>query len=136
MEWIHEWFIFAIWRTLESAIREDGKKVNVLYIADRHYQRSVIVIDHSRNFKGIYSMVVTMEKYLYRKRKLLFKIEKRKYKKAKNLPKITTDIRWTRALSTISITKAVQFCGWGSMCSPGKCPLQHLYYLTSENKCK
>ena len=64
--------------TLESAIREDGKKVNVLYIADRHYQRSVIVIDHSRNFKGIYSMVVTMEKYLSRKRKLLFEIEKKK----------------------------------------------------------
>ena len=54
---------------------------SVLHIVDRNRQRSVIVVDHSRNFKGIQSMVVTIEKYLSRNRKLLFKIEKRKVKK-------------------------------------------------------
>ena len=34
-------------------IQKDGKKVNVLYIVDQNHQRSVIVVDHSRNFKGI-----------------------------------------------------------------------------------
>ena len=29
------------------------EKMNVLYIIDRNPQRSVIVVDHSRNFKGI-----------------------------------------------------------------------------------
>ena len=38
---------------MESTIRKDGKKVNVLYIVDRSHQRSVIIVDHSRNFKGI-----------------------------------------------------------------------------------
>ena len=37
---------------MESTIQKDGKKVNVLYIVDRNHQRSVIVVDHSRNFKG------------------------------------------------------------------------------------
>ena len=31
-------------------IGKDGKKVNLLYIVDQNHQRSVIVIDHSRNF--------------------------------------------------------------------------------------
>ena len=35
--------------------------MNVPYIIDRNHQRSVIVVDYSRNFKGIYLMVVTME---------------------------------------------------------------------------
>ena len=34
-------------------IGKDGKKVNLLYIVDQNHQRSVIVKDHSRNFKGI-----------------------------------------------------------------------------------
>ena len=38
---------------MESIIRKDGKKVNVLYITDQNHQRSVNVVDHSRNFKGI-----------------------------------------------------------------------------------
>ena len=38
---------------VESAIRKDGKKLNVLYIVDQNHQRSVIVVDHSRNFKDI-----------------------------------------------------------------------------------
>ena len=39
-----------------SGKRKDWKKVNVLYIVDPNHQRSVIVVDHSRNFKGIQSM--------------------------------------------------------------------------------
>ena len=31
--------------------------MNVLCVVDRAYQRSVVVVDHSRNFKGIKSMV-------------------------------------------------------------------------------
>ena len=39
---------------------KDGKKVNLPYIVDQNHQRSVIVVDFSRNFKGIWSMVITM----------------------------------------------------------------------------
>ena len=39
------------WKALES--RKDGKKVNVLCIVDRNYERSVVVLDHFRNFKGM-----------------------------------------------------------------------------------
>ena len=49
-----------LWKV--TAIRKDGKKVNVLYVVDGNDQGSVIVVDHSRNFKDIYSMVITMEK--------------------------------------------------------------------------
>ena len=38
---------------VESTIRKDGKKLNVLYIVDQNHQRSVIAVDHSRNFKDI-----------------------------------------------------------------------------------
>ena len=34
-------------------IQKYGKKVNVIYTVDQNHQRSVIVADHSRNFKGI-----------------------------------------------------------------------------------
>ena len=37
---------------MESTIRKDRKKVNVLYIVDQNHQRSVIIVDHSRNSKG------------------------------------------------------------------------------------
>ena len=47
-------------------------------------------------------MVVTMEKYLPRKKKLMFDIEKKESQKLKSLPKFTIYIRWTRALSTFS----------------------------------
>ena len=36
---------------LES--KKDGKKVNVLCIVDRNDERSVVQLDHFRNFKGI-----------------------------------------------------------------------------------
>ena len=32
---------------------KDGRKVNVLCIVDRNHQRSMVVVDHSRNFKGV-----------------------------------------------------------------------------------
>ena len=32
---------------------KDGKKVNVLCIVDQNLERSVVVLDHFRNFKGI-----------------------------------------------------------------------------------
>ena len=31
----------------------DGNKVKVLYIVDRNHQRSVVVVDHFRNFNGV-----------------------------------------------------------------------------------
>ena len=36
-------------------IRKDGKKENEVYIVDQNHQRSVIAVDHSMNFKGIFS---------------------------------------------------------------------------------
>ena len=32
---------------------KEGKKVNVLCIFDRNHRRSVVALDHFRNFKGI-----------------------------------------------------------------------------------
>ena len=54
--------------------QKDGKKVNLPYIVDQNHQRSVIVVDFSRNFKGIWSMVITMGRYLSKNKK--FKNEK------------------------------------------------------------
>ena len=53
---------------------KDGKKVNLPYIVDQNHQRSVIVVFFSRNFKGIWSMVITMGRYLSKNKK--FKNEK------------------------------------------------------------
>ena len=36
---------------------ERWKKVNVLCIVDRNHERSVVVLDHFRNFKGIQLIV-------------------------------------------------------------------------------
>ena len=49
------WFILAIWKALEST--KDGKKVNVLCVVDRNHERPVVVLDHFRNFKGIFLIV-------------------------------------------------------------------------------
>ena len=46
-----------IWVALESI--KDGKKVNVFYVVDWSHERSVVVLDHFRNFKG---RVVTTSK--------------------------------------------------------------------------
>ena len=40
-----------LWKVV--TIRNDGKKVEVLYIVDRNHQRPVILVDHSYNFKDI-----------------------------------------------------------------------------------
>ena len=41
----------TIRKALEST--KDGKKVNVLCIVDQNHERSVVALDHFRNFKGI-----------------------------------------------------------------------------------
>ena len=92
-----------IWRGLES--KKDGKKVNVLCIIGQNHERSVVVPDHFRNFKSIFSIVVTtlkMEQYLFRENrgKYCLKLKKGKLN-TKKLLKISW-INWTRALSTTS----------------------------------
>ena len=50
------WMVYIcniMWRALESTIRKDGKKVNVLYIVELNHQRAMIVVDNSRSFNGI-----------------------------------------------------------------------------------
>ena len=42
-------------KTLEST--KDGKKMNVLCLVDQNNKRSVVVLDHFRNFKGIQLIV-------------------------------------------------------------------------------
>ena len=54
-------------------LQEDGKKVNELYIVDRDHQRSVVVVDHSRNFKGIQGELLLKTKKLS---KLIYQIDK------------------------------------------------------------
>ena len=47
------WMVYiAIWKALEST-KDGRKKVNVLCIVDRNHSRSVVVLDHFRNFKEI-----------------------------------------------------------------------------------
>ena len=41
--------LYLQYEELWKVQRKDGKKVNVLYIVDRNHQRSVVVVDHSRN---------------------------------------------------------------------------------------
>ena len=36
---------------------KDRKKLNVLSIVDQSHMKSVVVLDHFRNFKGIYLIV-------------------------------------------------------------------------------
>ena len=42
-------------KTLKST--KDGKKMNVLCLVDQNNKRSVVVLDHFRNFKGIQLIV-------------------------------------------------------------------------------
>ena len=42
-----------LWMESSYPIQKYEKKVNVLYIVDRNDHRSVIGVDHSRNFKRI-----------------------------------------------------------------------------------
>ena len=41
----------SIWKVMEST--KDGKKVNALCVVGQNHERSVVVLDHFRNFKGI-----------------------------------------------------------------------------------
>ena len=63
---------------------KDGKKVNVLYIVDRNYERYVVALDHFRNFKGIQLLVennVKNEEILIQgKRGYCSKLKKREVK--------------------------------------------------------
>ena len=52
--------------------REEG--VNVFCIVDRNHERSAVVVDYFRNFKVIYSTVVTkskMEECLFREEEII-----------------------------------------------------------------
>ena len=47
--------ILAMWKALESTVpMKDGKKVIALCIVVQNYGRFVILLDHFRNFRGIY----------------------------------------------------------------------------------
>ena len=43
--------LLAMWTALEST--KDGKKVNLICIVDQNHGRSVVMLDHFRNSKGI-----------------------------------------------------------------------------------
>ena len=104
MQWIYEWFIFPIWRVLESTIWKDGKNV-------KHcWPKSSEICDCSGpgNLKT-FSRCWLQWRNNYPGRENYcsklnnnWKKEKKGKLKTKNLSKITTYIRWTRALSTIS----------------------------------
>ena len=104
MKWIYEWFILAIWIGLEST--KDGKKVNVIFTVDQNHERSVVALDHFRNFKYIWLIVeYNIENgegiLIQRKANYCSKFKQGKLK-TKKLLKISRYIRSTRALSKIS----------------------------------
>ena len=70
---------------------KDGKKVNLFCIADRNHEKSVVVLDHFRDFEDIQLIVeynIKNEEDNYpEKRKLLFEIVRKL--KNKKLLKIT-----------------------------------------------
>ena len=79
-------------KALESM--KDGK-VNVLCIIDKNHERSVVALDHFRNFKAILLIVEYIIEnkegiliYPAGKRELLFEIKKRKVKNWKNCLKL------------------------------------------------
>ena len=126
------WMIYICRSDLESTVRGDRKKVNVLYIVDWNNKRSVIAVNHFRNFKGIWLMVVTMEKYLSRKKKLMFEIEKKESQKLKSLSKFTIyilDEQEPSVRSAANRTKTVQVwsCRMTYLPKSGNWPLQHIW---------
>ena len=81
--------------------RKDGQKLDVVCVIDQDHQRSAIVVDHFRKFKGIQSVenprhlgcnIGNKETLLInsgkKKRKLQFELEKRESKKLKNYQKL------------------------------------------------
>ena len=145
MEWIYEWsewFIFAIWSALESTIRKDGKKVNVLYIVDQNHQRPMIVVNHSRNFKERHLVHGGYNRELFiREEEIIVRNWKKGKTKTKNLSKTTIIIRWTRALSTISsrqnqISAGLEVWNYCMYIFTKKTGIAASIYLTSKNKCE
>ena len=76
---------------------KEGKKVNVLCIFDRNHRRSVVALDHFRNFKGI-----SMGKGNY-----CSKFKKGKFK-TKKLLKITILGEQEHSVQSAERTKTVQ----------------------------
>ena len=99
MEWVYAWIILAIWRAEESIVRKDGKKVNVLYIVDRNHQRSVIVVDHSRNFLRHLVDGGNNGEIFIQEEEIIVRNWKKGKLRTKSLSKFKTYIRWTRALT-------------------------------------
>ena len=102
----------AILKALEST--KDGKvnhlaftlQWKILCIVDRNHERSVVVLTHFRNFKGIYLILeynIENEEWIFIQGKGNYcsKLKKRKVK-TKKLLKINRYIRWTRVLSAIN----------------------------------
>ena len=56
------WMVYAC--NIKGSVKysKDDKKVNALCIVDWNYQRSLVVVNHSRNFKSISLMMVTIIK--------------------------------------------------------------------------
>ena len=102
MEWVYAWIILAIWRAEESIVRKDGKKLNVLYIVDRNHQRSVIVVDHSRNFLRHLVDGGNNGEIFIQEEEIIVRNWKKGKLRTKSLSKFKTYIRWTRALRIIS----------------------------------
>ena len=68
-------------RALE--ITKDGKRMNILCIVDRNHERFVVLLDHFKNFKGIYcGYIIENEGILIQGEEIivLFEIKKSKVK--------------------------------------------------------
>ena len=53
------WMVYACNMKSSGKYSKVGKEVNVLCIADWNHQISLVAVDYSRNFKGIWSMMLT-----------------------------------------------------------------------------
>ena len=100
----------TIRKALEST--KDGKKVNVLCIVDQNHERSVVVLDHFRNFKGIqltveYNIENVEGIIIQRKGNYCSKLKKRKLK-TKKLLKITILGEQEHSVQSAERTKTVQ----------------------------
>ena len=100
MEWIYKWFIFAIWRALESKYKKTGRKwmyftLLTKIIRDLWLQYTIPGILKAFSRWWLQWGNIQEEEIIVRN-------WKKRNIKAKNFSKITTYIRWTRALSAIS----------------------------------
>ena len=120
-----------MWKALEST--KDGKKVNLLCTVDWNHERSVVVLDYFRDFKGIYLKVennIENEEGILIQGKINYcsKLKKEKLK-TKKLLKITILDEQEPPGQLTDRAKVVQVWSWGNMYlpKPGKWPSQHLY---------